>query len=158
MHCCFQAHCIHLLRCSQVRNIIPSLRLPPHGHHYLRRSVRDLAQVLSITASELCSASDSVDTSMESASFSERLSESFTSLTQPYQYTSYEISSSLRPTTMLFGCPLPDNLEGASIGQRAVVKAFETILNAAANRHPRSLYQAICDAYEQQGDDIKLVK
>ena len=59
---------------------------------------------------------------------------------------------------MLFGCPLPDDLDGASIGQRAVVKAFEAILSAAANKHPRSLYQAICDAHNQQGNDIKLVK
>ena len=58
---------------------------------------------------------------------------------------------------MLFGCPLPDNLDGASIGQRAVLKAFEAILSAAANRHPRSLFQAMCDAHQQQGDDIKQV-
>ena len=59
---------------------------------------------------------------------------------------------------MLFGCPLPDNFDGASIGQRAVLKAFEAILSTAANKHPRSLFEAICDAHEQQGDDIKLVK
>jgi len=59
---------------------------------------------------------------------------------------------------MIFGCPLPDELEGATIGQRAVLKAFETILSSAAEKHPQSLYQAICDAHKQQGDDIKLVK
>ena len=95
---------------------------------------------------------------MESASFAERLDESFTSLIQPYRYTSYEISSSLRPTTMLFGCPLPSDLDGASIGQRAVSKAFETILSSAAKMHSRTLYEAICDAHKQQGNDTKLVK
>jgi len=94
---------------------------------------------------------------MESASLAERLDESFTSLIRPYRYTSYEISSSLRPTTMLFGCPLPDDLDGASIGQRAVSQAFETILSSAAKMHPHSLYRVICNACKQQGDDIKLV-
>jgi len=59
---------------------------------------------------------------------------------------------------VIFGCPLPDELDGASIGQRAVSKAFEMILRSAAERHSDSLYRAICDAHEQQGDDIKLVK
>jgi hypothetical protein len=59
---------------------------------------------------------------------------------------------------MLFGCPLPDDLNGASIGQRAVNKAFEMILSSAAKIHPQSLYQAICGAREQQDNDIKLVK
>jgi hypothetical protein len=59
---------------------------------------------------------------------------------------------------MLFGCPLPDDLGGASIGQCAVVKAFELILSSAAARYPKTLYRAICDAHQQQGDDIKLVK
>jgi len=58
---------------------------------------------------------------------------------------------------MLFGVPLPDDLDGASIGQRAVSNAFETILSSAAKMHPDSLYQAICDAHKQQGNDIKLV-
>jgi len=91
---------------------------------------------------------------MESASLAERLDESIPSLTQP----SYDTSSSLRPTTMLFGCPLPNYLDNASIGQRAVSKAFETILSSAAKVHPNLLYQAICDAHKQQGNDIKLVK
>jgi len=94
---------------------------------------------------------------MESASLAERLDECFTSLIRPYRYTSYEISSSLRPTTMLFGFPLPDDLDGASIGQRAVSQAFGTILSSAAKMHPDSLYQAICDACKQQGSVIKLV-
>jgi hypothetical protein len=94
---------------------------------------------------------------MESAAFAERLDESFTSSTQPYRYTSYESSSSFRPTTMLFGCPLPNYLGGAGIGQRAVDKAFGTILSSAATRHRNDLYQAICNAHKQQGDDIKLV-
>jgi len=94
---------------------------------------------------------------MESASLAERLDESFTSLTQPHRYTSYDTSSSLRPTTMLFGCSLPNYLDDASIGQRAVSKAFEAILSSAAKIHPNSLYKAICDAHKQQGDDIKLV-
>ena len=59
---------------------------------------------------------------------------------------------------MLFGCPLPDDLDGASIGQRAVNKAFDTILSSAAEMHPFALYQAICSAHRQQGNDIKLVK
>ena len=59
---------------------------------------------------------------------------------------------------MLFGCPLPSGLDGASTGERAVVKAFDVILSSAAKMHPESLYQAICDAHEQQGNDIKLVK
>ena len=59
---------------------------------------------------------------------------------------------------MLFGCPLPDELDGASIGQRAVAKAFETILSSAAAKHPQSLYQAICDAHKLQRNDVKLVK
>jgi len=111
-----------------------------------------------VTSSQLCNVSSSVDASVESALFAERLDESFASLIQPYQYTSYEVSSSLRPTTMIFGCPLPDELDGASIGQRAVFNAFEMILNSAANRHRRSLYKAICDAHKQQGDDTKLVR
>ena len=95
---------------------------------------------------------------MESASFAERLDESFTSLIPPYRYTSYDTSSLLRPTTMLFGCALPDKLDGASIGQRAVVKAFEMILSSAAHEHPISLYQAICDALQQPRNEIKPVK
>jgi len=95
---------------------------------------------------------------MESTSFAERLDNSFTSLIQPYRYTGYDISSFLQPTTMLFGCPLPDDLDGASVGQRAVNKAFETILSSAAKMHPNSLYQAICDAHKQEGSDIKLVR
>jgi hypothetical protein len=59
---------------------------------------------------------------------------------------------------MIFGCPLPDDLNGASIGQRAVQKAFETILSSAAKMHPDSLYRAICDAHRQQDNDVKLVK
>ena len=59
---------------------------------------------------------------------------------------------------MLFGCPLPDELDGASIGQRAIVKAFETILSSAAVRHPRTLYREIYNARQQQGNDVKLVK
>jgi len=94
---------------------------------------------------------------MESASLAERLDESFTSLIQPHRYTSYNTSSSLQPTTMLFGCPLPDDLDDASIGQRAVSKAFETILSSAAKIHPDSLYEAICDAHKQLGDEFKLV-
>jgi len=58
---------------------------------------------------------------------------------------------------MLFGCPLPDELDGASIGQRAVYNAFEVILSSAAKRHPESFYEAMCDGHKQQGDDIKLV-
>jgi hypothetical protein len=59
---------------------------------------------------------------------------------------------------MLFGCPLPEELDGASIGQCTVFNAFQMILSSAAKKHPESLYQAICDAHEQQGDDTKLVK
>ncbi len=59
---------------------------------------------------------------------------------------------------MLFGCPLPDDLDGASIGQCAVAKAFEMILSSAAKMHPNTLYQAICDAHKQQGNDTKLVR
>jgi len=60
---------------------------------------------------------------------------------------------------MLFGCPLPDERDGASIGQRAVAEAFETILSSAASKHPQSLYKAICDAHTQPGgNDVKLVK
>ncbi len=95
---------------------------------------------------------------MESASFAEGLEENFTSLIEPYRYINFEASSSLRPTTMLFGCPLPDDLDSASIGQRAVHKAFEAILISAAKKYPRSLYRAICDASIQQGNDVKLVK
>jgi len=58
---------------------------------------------------------------------------------------------------MLFGCPLPDELDDASIGQRAVVKAFEMILSEAATEYPWSLYRAMCHKHEQQGDDTKLV-
>ena len=133
-------------------------QLPPENYHYLRRSASDLAQVLNVTSSQLCTISSFVDASIESASLSERLEESFTSLTQPYRYRSLETASSLRPTTMLFGCPLPDDLDSASIGQRAVHRAFETILISAAKKHPRSLYQAMCDAYKQQGNDAKLVE
>ena len=158
MHCCYKAHCIHLLSCAQVRGILPSLRLLPHNHHYMGRSVSDLAQVLNNTSSELCRALNSVDASAESTAFAGRLNESFASLIQPYRYTSYEISSSFRPTTMLFGCALPDDLGSASNGQRAVVKAFETILCSAAEKHPQSLYQAICDAHKRQGNDVKQVK
>ena len=58
---------------------------------------------------------------------------------------------------MLFGCPLPDELGGVGIGQRAVVDAFEAILSSAAKKHPNSLYDAICDAHIQPDNDIKLV-
>ena len=115
-----------------------------------------------MTSSQLCIVSSSVDVSTESASFAEILHKSFTSLVQPYRYTSYDTPSSLRlttrPTTMLFGCPLPDDLDGVTRGERAVANAFETILISAVKMHPLSLYQAICDAHKQQGDDIKLVK
>ena len=158
MHCCSKAHCLDLLCYAQVRNIIPLLRLPSHNHHHLERSVSELAQVLNVTSSQLCSASSSMDASMESASFAERLDGSFTSVIQPYRYTSYEVSSPLRPTTMLFGCPLPNELDGASTGQHAVANAFEAILSSAAVKHPDSLYEAICDAHKQQGNDVKLVK
>ena len=111
-----------------------------------------------MTLSQLCLVSSSVEASAESASFAERLDESFTSLIQPYQYKSYEVSSTLQPTSMLFGCPLPDELDGASIGQRAVFNAFEMILSSAAKKHPYSLYIAICDAHKRQGDGTKLVE
>jgi len=58
---------------------------------------------------------------------------------------------------MIFGCPLPDELDGASIGQRAVYNAFEMILSSATENHPWSLYEAMYDGHKQQGDDIKLV-
>ena len=114
-----------------------------------------------MTSLQLCNVSSSVDASVESASFAERIEESFdslvrfTSLIQPYRYTSYEISSSLRPTTMIFGCPLPDELDGASIGQRAIYNAFEMILSSTAKKGP--VWTAMCDGHKQQGDDIKLV-
>ncbi len=44
MHCCSKAPRLHLLCCAQVRNITASIRLPPHNHQYLQRSVSDLAQ------------------------------------------------------------------------------------------------------------------
>ena len=116
-----------------------------------------------MTSSQLCNVSSSVDASVESASFAERLDESFTSLIrftsliQPYRYTSYEISSPLRPTTMIFGCPLPDELHGSSIGQRVVLNAFEAILGSAARKNPQSLYHAMCNGHKKQSDDIMLV-
>ena len=158
MYCCSEARCLDLFCCPQVRDIIPSLRSPPHNRHYLRRSVSDLAQVLNVTSSRLCIVSSSMDASMESASFAERLDGSFISLGRPYSYTSYEISSPLRPITMLFGCPLPDELDGASTGQRAVANAFEMILSSAAVKHRQSLYEGICDAHKQQGNDVKEVR
>ena len=103
-----------------------------------------------MTSSQLCVLSSSVDASMESASFAERLDDSFTSLTQPYRYTSYE---TLRPTTMLFSCSLPDELDRASIGRRAVDNAFKAILSSAAKMHPNNLYTAMCDAHHRQGLD-----
>ena len=135
----------------------PDSQVPPDNHHYLWRSVSDLAQVLNVTSSQLCIASSSVDASMESASFAESLGDSFTSLIQPYRYTSYETSSTLRPTTMLFGCPLPGELDDASIGQRAVDHAFKMILSSAAKMHPATLYYAIRHACKPQEIDIKLV-
>ena len=158
MHCCSKARCLDLLCYAQVRNIIPSPRLPSHNRHYLRHPISDLAQVLNVTSSQLCIVSSSMDASMESASFAERLDGSFTSLIQPYRYTSYEISTPLRPTTMLFGCPLPDELDGASIGQCAVANAFETILTSTAGRHQFFLGEAIRSAHIRQGNDVKLVK
>src|SRR5258706_1784450 len=157
MHCCSKAPPIQRICCQQVRNITPLIRLPPHNHQYLQRSVSDLAQVLNVTSSQLCIVSSSTDASMESASFAERLDKSFTSVIRPCRYTSYEISSPLRPTTMLFGCPLPDELDGVSIGQHAVVEAFEMMLGSAAEKHPRSLYDAMCDVHKEPGNDIKLV-
>jgi len=59
--------------------------------------------------------------------------------------------------TMIFGCPLPDVLNGASIGQRAVVNAFEMILSSTTDMNPRSFWTAMFDGHKQQGDDIKLV-
>ena len=114
--------------------------------------------MLNNTAGELRLVSSSVDATIESTSFARRLGESFTSLVQPYRYKSYEIFSAYRPTTMLFGCPLPDDLDSSTIGERAVAKAFEAILSSAAKMHPASLYQAICDSHKQQGKDIKLVE
>ena len=59
---------------------------------------------------------------------------------------------------MLFGCPLPDELDGAtSIGQHNVSKAFEAILSSAAT-DSQSFLEAIRDAHKQQGNDIKQVK
>jgi len=58
---------------------------------------------------------------------------------------------------MLFGCPLPEELDSASIGQRAVYHAFEMILSSAAKQYPESLYEAMSDGHKRQGDDIKLV-
>ena len=158
MHCGSKARCFDLLCYAQVRNIVPLLTLLSHIHHYLRRSVSDLAQVLNVTSSQLCAVSSSMDASKETAFFAERLDGSFTSLIQPCRYASYEISSPLRPTTMLFGCPLPDELDGASIGQRAVSKAFEAILGSTAVKHPGFLNDEINKANQQQGNDVKLVK
>jgi len=116
-----------------------------------------------VTSSQLCNVSSSVDASVESASFAERLDDSFTSLirftslTRPYQYTSYEISSSLRPTTMIFGCPLPDELDGASIGQRAIYNAFEMILSSTIKKYSWCLFEAMYNGHKQQGDNTKLV-
>ena len=144
----------HSLRCKGTQS-----HTLTHNYHlklsYSRRSVSDLAQVLNVTSSQLCNVSSSVDTSIESASFAERLDESFAFLIEPYRYTSYEISSSLRPTTMIFGCPLPDELDGASIGQRAVSNAFEMILSSTAKKYP--VWKAMCDGHKRQGDNIKLV-
>ena len=158
MYCGSKARCLDLLCYAQVRNIIPSPILPSHNCHYLRHPISDLAQVLNVTSSQLCIVSSSMDASMESASFAERLDGSFISLGRPYSYTSYEISSPLRPITMLFGCPLPDELDGASTGQRAVANAFEMILSSAAVKHRQSLYEGICDAHKQQGNDVKEVR
>ena len=159
MHCGSKARCV-VSTFSAMHRYATSY---PCSHCYLTvlslppSFFSDLAQVLNITSSQLCIVSSSMDASMESATFAERLDGSFLSLIQPYRYTSYEISTPLRPTTMLFGCPLPDELDGASIGQRAVAEAFETILSSAAVTHPESLYEAMCDAHKHQGNDIKLV-
>ena len=59
---------------------------------------------------------------------------------------------------MLFGCPLPDEFGDASIGQRAVSKAFEAILSSATTKDPQSFFDAMRDANKQQSDVIKLVK
>jgi len=59
---------------------------------------------------------------------------------------------------MIFGCPPPDELGGASIGQHAVFNAFEMILMSAAKKHPYSLYGAICSTHQQQDDGTKLVE
>ena len=158
MYRCSEEHCIRLLCCAQVRNLIPSLTATTWKPSYLRWSVSDLAQVLNVTSSQLCIASSSVDASKESASFAEGLDESLTSWIQPYRYTCYETSSSLRPTIMLFGCPLPDELDGASVGQRAVDNAFKTILSSADKMYPFGLYKVICDAHKLQGVDTKLVR
>ena len=58
---------------------------------------------------------------------------------------------------MLFGCPLPEELDGSSIGQRAVATAFETILSSAAVQDGQSLNGVIYGAYQQR-NDVKLVK
>ncbi len=59
---------------------------------------------------------------------------------------------------MLFGCPLPDELDPASIGQRTVSKAFEAILSSVATKPSESLIEVIRDAHKQQSNHIKLVK
>ena len=64
---------------------------------------------------------------------------------------------------MIFSCPLPDELDGASIGQRAVDNAFKAILSSAAKMHPDNLYTVMCEAHnrqglDRQGLDIKPVK
>ena len=58
---------------------------------------------------------------------------------------------------MLFGCPLPEELDGAGLGQCAVSQAFEALLKSAAEKHPRTLYREICDAYEKHDNDTTLV-
>lgn len=136
----------------------PYSKLPPdYQNNRYCISISDLAQVLNVTSSQLFLASSSLDVSMESTNFAERLDNSFTSLIQPYRYTSFENSSSLQPTTMLFGCSLPDDLNGAGIGRNAVVIAFESILSSAAKKHRRNLYEAVFNAHKRQGDEIKLV-
>ena len=54
---------------------------------------------------------------------------------------------------MLIGCPLPDELDGASIGQRAVDNAFKAILSSAAKKYHTNLYDVMCDAHKRQGLD-----
>ena len=157
MHRGSKARCLDLLCHAQVYNITPLLTLL--SHPLLPASLfSDLAQVLNVTSSQLCIGASSMEASKESFSFAEKLDGSFTSLIQPTRYTSYEVSSPLRPTTILFGCPLPDELDGAGIGQRAVARAFEAILSSAAKKEPQYLINEICNARKQQGNDVKLVK
>jgi hypothetical protein len=108
-----------------------------------RFTFSDLAQVLNLPASQLCLAVSDFNAPADVANFCDAFERGLTSLKFPYGYKSAKFPTSLRPTSMLFGCSLPDELETDSRGQLAVFNALETIFDFACAQQPSNLVHHI---------------